>query len=88
MVVVRLQRIGTKKISHHRVVVTDRRSSQRSRVLEIVGHCDTSSETPRVELDGPRLAYWVSAGAQVSPAVRQLLKRQQRALSAKPSTSH
>ena len=78
MVVVRLQRIGTKKIAHHRVVVTDRRSSQRSRVLEIVGYYDTSSKAPRVTLDGSRLAYWVSNGAQVSPAVQHLLKRHKR----------
>jgi len=75
MVVVRLQRRGTKKAPHHRVVVTDRTRSQRGRVLETIGFYDPSFEPPKFSLDESRLVFWVSSGAQVSEAVNALVKR-------------
>lgn len=75
MVVVRLQRRGTKKAPHHRIVVADRARSQGGRVLETLGHYDPSFQPPRFALNESRLVFWVSSGAQVSPAVSQLVKR-------------
>jgi small subunit ribosomal protein S16 len=75
MVVVRLQRRGTKKAPHHRIVVTDRTRSQRGRVLETLGFYDPSFEPPKFSLDESRLMFWVSSGAQVSEAVSALIKR-------------
>jgi small subunit ribosomal protein S16 len=75
MVVIRLQRRGTKKTPHHRIVVTDRARAQSGRVLESVGFYDPSFEPPKFSLDESRLAFWVSSGAQVSNAVGLLLKR-------------
>ena len=74
MVVVRLQRRGTKKAPHHRIVVTDRTRSQRGRVLETIGYYDPSFEPPKFSLDESRLVFWVSSGAQVSEAVNALVK--------------
>ena len=75
MVVVRLQRRGTKKAPHHRIVVTDRTRAQRGRVLETLGYYDPSFEPPKFSLDESRLVFWVSSGAQVSEAVNALVKR-------------
>ena len=75
MVVIRLQRRGTKKAPHHRIVVVDRSRSQGGRILEAVGHYDPSYEPPRFALDESRLAFWVSSGAQVSEALDRLIKR-------------
>lgn len=75
MVVIRFQRLGTKKTPHHRIVVTDRRRAQVSRVLEILGHYNPSKDPVVFELDESRLVYWVACGAQVSKAVEQLLRR-------------
>ena len=75
MVVIRLQRRGTKKTPHHRIVVTDRSRSQGGRVLETLGYYDPSYNPPRFALDESRLAHWVSEGAQVSDAVEKLTKR-------------
>ena len=75
MVVVRFQRLGTKKTPHHRVVVADRRRAQASRVIEIVGYYDPSKQPPRVSLKEDRIAHWVAQGAQVSEAVAHLLRR-------------
>lgn len=75
MVVIRLQRRGTKKTPHHRIVATDRQRSQGGRVLETLGYYDPSYEPPKFSLDESRLVFWVSSGAQVSPAVASLVKR-------------
>ena len=75
MVVVRLQRLGTKKTPHHRIVVADRQRAQSGRVLETLGYYDPSPSTPKFRLDESRLGHWLSVGAQVSPAVQHLVKR-------------
>jgi small subunit ribosomal protein S16 len=75
MVVIRLQRRGTKKAPHHRIVVTERSRSQGGRTLETLGHYDPSYEPPRFALDESRMVFWVSSGAQVSEAVARLAKR-------------
>ena len=75
MVVIRMQRRGTKKTPHHRIVVTDRTRSQRGRVLETIGYYDPSEDPPRFQVDESRVAHWVSFGAQISEAVAHLIKR-------------
>lgn len=75
MVVVRLQRLGTKKAPHHRVVVTDRQRAQRGRILETLGYYDPSKEPVLFRVDEARVAHWVSLGAQVSEALQRLMKR-------------
>ncbi len=75
MVVIRLQRRGTKKMPHHRIVVMDRARAQGGRALETLGHYDPSFEPPKFALKETRLAFWLSSGAQVSPAVARLVKR-------------
>ena len=87
MVVIRLQRRGTKKAPHHRIVAMDRASAQGSRVLETVGYYDPSFEPPKFALEESRLAFWLSSGAQVSPAVAKLVKRYKKAAVASPKAA-
>jgi len=75
MVVIRLQRRGTKKMPHHRIVVVDRRRAQSGRVLESIGYYDPSTDPAKFSLDESRLAYWISSGAKASEAVQHLLRR-------------
>ena len=75
MVVIRLERRGTKKIPFHRIVVTERARAQGGGVLEILGHYDPSEDPHRFALDESRLMHWITAGAKVSPAVVSLVKR-------------
>ena len=74
MVVIRLQRRGTKKAPHHRIIVADRARSQRGSVLETLGYYDPSFEPPKFSLDESRLVFWVSLGAQMSEAVNAPFK--------------
>ena len=73
MVVIRFQRRGTKKTPHHRIVVTDRRRSQTSRVLEVLGYYDPSRSPAWCSVDEARMQHWIGAGAQVSEAVSHVL---------------
>lgn len=82
MVVIRLQRRGTKKAPHHRIVVMDRATAQRGRALEILGYYDPSCHPPKFALDESRVAFWTSSGAQLSEAVSNLVKRMKRVASA------
>ena len=81
MVVIRFQRLGTKKTPHHRIVVTDRRRAQSSSVLEVLGWYDPSTNPPKFSVNEARLSHWVSTGAQLSEALQRTLKR----LSKRPS---
>ena len=74
MVVVRLERRGTKKKPHHRIVVTERSRAQGGRSLETLGYYDPSYDPPKFSLDESRFDYWVSSGAQVSEALSSLVK--------------
>ena len=75
MVIIRLQRRGSKKTPDHRIVVADKAHSQAGRVLETLGHYNPAYEPPKLTLNQSRLSYWVSTGAQISPAVSSLVKR-------------
>ncbi len=74
MVTIRLQRRGTKKTPHHRVVVMDSRQAQGSRVLEVLGSYDPSTDPAKFSVNESRLVHWVSSGAGVSEAVQRALK--------------
>ena len=78
MVVIRLQRRGTKKTPHHRIVAMDRRDAQGSRVLAVLGYYDPSVDPVKFSLEESRLAQWISSGAKVSEAVQRLLKSQRK----------
>lgn len=76
MVVIRLARGGRHNRPFFSLVVTDSRSRRDGRFIERVGfHNPVAAagvEATRIKLD--RVEHWVSVGAQVSPAVKKLLK--------------
>ena len=74
MVVIRFQRRGTKKTPHHRIVVTDQRRSQTSRVLEVLGYYDPSRSPAWSSVDEARVQHWVGTGARISEAVQHVLR--------------
>ena len=76
MVVVRFQRLGTKKTPYHRIVVTERSRAQSGRVIEVVGAYDPSKDPAVFSVKEDRLAHWVSQGAQISETLGRLLRRQ------------
>ena len=76
-VAIRMKRMGRKNREYYRICATDRRSPRDGRVIEELGTYDphVSETDARCTLDGPRVEYWLSVGAQPSDAVRVLIKK-------------
>ena len=76
-VAIRMKRMGRKNREYYRICATDRRSPRDGRVIEELGTYDphVSETDARCTLDGPRVQYWLSVGAQPSDAVRVLIKK-------------
>lgn len=75
MVKIRLRRMGSTHRPFYRVVVSDSRRTPRSSAIEEVGYYNPRSEPSEVALNRERIEYWVSKGAQLSDAVRKLMKQ-------------
>jgi small subunit ribosomal protein S16 len=72
---IRLRRTGTTNLATFRIVAADTRSPRDGRFLEILGHYDPRKEgADKVTVKAERVQYWISQGAQVSDAVKPLLK--------------
>ncbi len=74
MVRIRLRRQGAKKQPTYRVVVADQRSPRDGRIVENIGFFNPRTDPETVQIDTDRARYWISNGAQPSPAVERLLK--------------
>jgi len=79
MLKIRLRRMGSTHSPFYRVVVNDSRRTPRAAVLEEVGHYNPISNPPLINIDGERVDHWVGHGAQLSPAVKKLIRRQSEA---------
>ncbi len=77
MVTIRLSRGGAKKRPFYHVVVTDSRSPRDGRFIERIGYFNpiAASHEEKLKVDGERLNYWLSQGAQASERVSQLVKQ-------------
>ena len=76
-VAIRMKRMGRKNRAYYRICATDKRSPRDGREIEVLGTYDPAvpDTDARCALDGARVQYWLSVGAQPSPAVRVLIKK-------------
>lgn len=70
----RLARGGAKKRPFYRIVATDTRSPRDGRFLEKLGTYNPNTDPSTVELNMPRVEYWIGTGAQPSETVARLIK--------------
>ena len=75
MVKIRLKRGGAKKRPHYRVIAIDERARRDGRALEYLGTYNPVTNPAEIQLERERIEHWVGQGAQLSPAVKALLKR-------------
>jgi small subunit ribosomal protein S16 len=80
MLVIRMRRAGSKKRPFSRVVVTESSSKRDGRFVEVVGHYNARTQPETLVLDGERVTYWLSKGAQPSDTVRTLIARNPKAM--------
>jgi small subunit ribosomal protein S16 len=85
MVKIRLTRQGAKKQPHYRIVVIDERKPRDGRPLKFLGTYDPRSNPERLDINVEQLESWIAKGAQLSPTVRTLVKRQRARASAAAS---
>lgn len=76
MVTIRLSRGGAKKRPFYHVVVTDSRNNRDGRYIERLGFFNpiACGKESRLQLNGERIGYWISQGAQASDRVASLMK--------------
>ena len=75
MLKIRLRRMGATNKAFYRLIVSDSRNATTSAAIEEVGTYDPRQDPPKVQLNQPRIDYWVSKGANLSPTVKTLVGR-------------
>jgi small subunit ribosomal protein S16 len=77
MLKIRLRRMGNRNRPFYRVVVSDSRKVPTSSAIEEVGYYDPKNKDGGSQIDSERVRYWVGKGAQMTPTVKRLLRRQE-----------
>lgn len=75
MLAIRLRRMGSKKRSYFRVVVTDSRAARDSSFVEVLGHYNSRTKPETLVIKRDRLEHWIKLGAQPSDTIRTLVAR-------------
>jgi len=72
---IRMARGGAKKRPYYRIVVADSRKSRNGAFIEKIGHYNpllAKNSDQRLVVDGDRVKYWLSTGAQASDTLSRL----------------
>ena len=78
MVKIRLTRGGASKRPFYRIVAIDERKARDSRPLEFLGSYDPKANPEKVVIRREAVEAWVAKGAQLSPTVKSLMRREAR----------
>ena len=73
---IRMKRFGTKDRASWRIVVSEAKMPRDGRFIEEIGYYDPLPKPEKFVVKTDRLDYWVKNGAQMSEAVKSLVKRQ------------
>ncbi len=76
MVVIRLNRVGSKKRPKYRVTVADSRAWVKGKFIEVIGSYNPNprGEEKKLILDVAKAQVWIGKGAQPSERVRSLIR--------------
>jgi small subunit ribosomal protein S16 len=70
-----MKRFGSKNRPQWRIVVSDAKMPRDGRFIEEIGYYDALPKEDIFVVKQERLDYWVKQGAQVSVALKSLMKR-------------
>ncbi|MFA6340748.1 MAG: 30S ribosomal protein S16 [Candidatus Paceibacterota bacterium] len=74
MLIIRLQRVGKVHEPVFRIVLTDSKFGPKSgKPVEVLGFYDTRKNKGTNKVDGEKVKYWISKGAQLSATVHNFL---------------
>jgi small subunit ribosomal protein S16 len=71
---IKLKRLGKMRAPQYRIVVADARAKRDGRAIEEIGHYHPKEHPSFIEVNSPRVQYWLSVGAQPTEAVAVILK--------------
>lgn len=74
MVKIRLTQTGSKNRKTYRLVAMEEGKRRDGRAIENLGFYNPLVKPPQVNLKRDRVEYWLSVGAQLTPAAEKLLK--------------
>ena len=74
---IRMKKLGRKHRPFYRICAMEQRAPRDGRILEELGTYDpmVPETDARAKLDGERINYWLSVGAQPSDKVKVLIKK-------------
>ena len=74
---IRMKKLGRKHRPFYRICAMEKRTPRDGRILEELGTYDpmVPETDARAKLDGERIKYWLSVGAQPSDKVKVLIKK-------------
>ena len=75
---IRMKRFGSKNRPQWRIVVSDAKMPRDGRFIEEIGYYDALPKEDIFVVKQDRLDYWVKRGAQMSVALKSLVRRQKR----------
>ena len=82
---IRMKRFGSKNRPQWRIVVSDAKMPRDGRFIEEIGYYDPLPAKEKIEVKKERLEYWVKQGAQMSVALKSLVRREKKKTKAKKS---
>ncbi len=74
MLVIRFTRTGKKGERKYRLVVKEKRSRRDGKPVELLGFYEKTVTNVVKEFDNDKIKYWVSKGAQMTPAVKDVIE--------------
>lgn len=73
MITIRLQRKGGRNKAFYRVVAMDHKNKLTGPALDIIGYWQPQKKL--IKISKEKVAHWTKNGAQISPAVKELLTK-------------
>jgi len=74
MLVIRFTRTGKRGERKYRLVVKEKRSKRDGKPVDSLGYYEKTISGVTKEFDSEKIKYWVSKGAQMTPAVKDAIE--------------
>lgn len=74
MLVIRFTRTGKKGERKFRLVVKEKRSKRDGKPVDLLGYYEKTVTTITKQFDADKIKYWVSKGAQMTPAAKDAIE--------------
>jgi len=74
MIKIRFSRTGAKNQISYRIVACEARSKRDGKTLAILGFYDPKTKPATIKINQELLEAWLKKGAQITPAVKALIK--------------